>query len=131
MNNELIRAQIEQEYAAKMQAQKTHDNSIGSTIGSLNRAVSAPADFQTLLGRIRQATMEAREAAGHASNIADTMHGSFAEVCGAECARDRRNGLIGQYEDAIEELFSAINDARSSLRRISNGIPDTPKSTLG
>lgn len=126
MNDGLIQAQVEQEYAAKMQAQRMG----GSIIGSLSRPESAPADFNTLLGRIKQATMDAREAAAHASAIADTMHGSSPGVCENE-ARDCRSGLIGQYEDAIEELFSAINDTRSNLRRISKGIPDMLKSTLG
>lgn len=109
-------------YAAKAQAQLQHGG-----IGP----VSAPADFYSLLGRIKQATMEAREAAGHAGNISSTIHGSWAEECGPDCERDRRNGLIGSYEDALDELMSAINDTRSNLRRISNGIPDGPKSTLG
>lgn len=127
MNDGLIQAQVEQEYAAKMQAQRMG----GSMIGSLNRPVSAPADFNTLLGRIKQATMEAREAAGHANSIALTMHGHFLEPCEANCAHDQRVGLIGQYEDALDDLASAIADTRSNLRRISTGIPDMPKSTIG
>lgn len=94
-------------------------------------APQPPADFHSLLIRIQQATMDAREAATHADIIAGTMHGYRAENEVAEGGRDQRSGLIGQYEDAIDELMSALSDTRSSLRRISNGIPDMPKGLLG
>ena len=124
MNDELMQAQVEQKYAAEM---ARHRGSAGQT----SRAVSAPSDFNTMLARIKGATMDAREAAAHADSIASTLHGHRAELNGIESARDQRSGLIGQYEDALDELVSAISDTRSNLRRISNGIPDQPKSTLG
>jgi hypothetical protein len=100
----------------------------GDIAGKLN---SEPADFYSLLARIRQAMTEAREARAHAGSIADTIHGSYVEPCGAECARDGRVGLIGEYEDALDELMSALTETRAQLRRISNGIPHAPKTLLG
>ena len=95
------------------------------------KRIPGPADFYSLLFRIREATNEAREAKGHASNISDTMFGYKGEACGTEPENDRRIGLIGEYEDAIDELFSQLAELRSHLRRISNGVPDMPKATLG
>lgn len=129
MNDGLIQAQVEQEYAAKMMAQRM-GSAAGSAIDALNRPTTAPADFHSLLARVRQATMEASETRAHSASIADTMHGHSAEECGADCARDQRVGLIGQYEDALDELMAALSDTRSNLRRISRGIPDAPKSSL-
>jgi len=125
MNDELMRAQGEEADRARMMAAQR------AIAGGLGSPLSPPADFYSLLCRIRQAIIEASEARAHARSIADTMHGSAGELSGAGCARDSRVGLIGQYEDALDELMAVLSDTRSNLRRISNGIPDQPKSTLG
>lgn len=120
MNDELMQAQMDAKFAADMGR---------ATQRVVSVPVSAPADFHSLLGRIRQASAEANEARFHAGTIADAIHGCQVD-CSNECARDHRAGLIGQYEDAIDELMIALSETRSNLRRISNGIPDVSKGTL-
>lgn len=121
------------DYECMIAQQRMHASQMAADV-KLGGALSAgnsvrPTDFNDLLARIRSTTVVALEAAAHSNSIATVIHGHRNEVSENEAA-PVRDGLIGQYEDALDELSSALIDVRNNLRRISNGIPDKPNLNL-
>lgn len=80
-------------------------------------------DFGTVLDRLRSARKELGEATANAAAARDVIHGSRPENADGTC-RPVRSGLLGAYEDEVDNLFDTINALHGHIASIRHGLPN-------